>query len=140
MYRRCVLVVTALAAGLGLVLTSPATGDQAEPAAGEVKEVLADQVNRAIKRGRDFLLDKQKDDGSWETGPFCATMPGGWTSLSLLALLNSGMKPDDPHIVRGLQWLRTVEPDKTYVVGLQTMVFALAGNKQDAGRIQRNVD
>ena len=36
--------------------------------------------------------------------------------------------------------LRIIPPSKTYVVALQTMVFAQAGDGQDRERIQRNVD
>ena len=49
--------------------------------------------------------------------------------------------PDDPtSIQRGLHYLRSIEPRQTYVVGLQTMVFAEAGRTEDRERIQRNVD
>ena len=99
-----------------------------------------DQVRRAIDRGVQFLRDQQTPDGNWEIEPACASNPGGWTSLALLALLNAGIKPEDRAIDRGLTYLRSLEPQRTYVVGLQTMVFALAGQKADALRIQRNVE
>jgi hypothetical protein len=57
----------------------------------------------------------------------------------MLALLNAGVKPDDPIIERGLKYLRDIGPNDTYVVGLQTMVFAAAARDVDFVRIQRNV-
>src|SRR5206468_8684623 len=65
---------------------------------------------------------------------------GGWTSLAMLALLNAGVSPDDPIIEGGLKTLRQIEPKQTYVVSLQTMVFAETGRNEDRERIQRNVD
>src|SRR5262249_54898684 len=58
----------------------------------------------------------------------------------LLALLNAGVKPADPVIKRGLEYLRTVQPQYTYVVSLQTMVYAEAGYNEDKERIQNNVN
>ena len=50
------------------------------------------------------------------------------------------MSPNDPIIDRSLRFLRTIEPSMTYVVSLQTMVFAEAGRSEDRLRIQRNVE
>src|SRR5262249_11671748 len=98
------------------------------------------QVPSVIDRGVQHLRDVEKGTGNWEHGGDAVRLPGGYSSLALLALLNSGVKPDDPIIERGLKYLRTVEPRYTYVVGLQTMVFAAAGRAEDKERIQRNVD
>jgi hypothetical protein len=98
---------------------------------------LVEQVNRAVKRGVDHLLGLQRADGSWEVAN---ARRGGETSLVLLALLNAGLKPDEAHVARGLDWLRRLEPEHTYVVGLQTMVFAAAGDPADKVLIQRNAD
>ena len=88
-----------------------------------------------------FLRDKERGTGDWEhINPASLPIPGGWTALATLALLNSGVKPDDPIIDRSLRFLRTIEPSMTYVVSLQTMVFAEAGRSEDRERIQRNVD
>src|SRR5205823_12172842 len=95
----------------------------------------------AIRRGVQFLRDQQTPAGNWEIdGIIAASRPGGETALVLLALLNAGVKPDDPAVDRGLKFLRTVAPHDTYVVGLQTMVFAAAGKPADLVLIQRNVD
>src|SRR5207244_7237962 len=45
-----------------------------------------------------------------------------------------------PMIERGLKYLRQVEPTQTYVVSLQTMVFAETARNEDRERIQGNVD
>ena len=104
-------------------------------------EPLVNQVRKAIGNGVSFLKGKQ-EGGHWEkNNSESSAWPGGWTSLALLALLNSGVKPDDPVIQNGLQYLRDRVPQRhTYVVALQTMVYVEAGQKQDSERIQKNVD
>jgi hypothetical protein len=127
----------ALAGLLALVVVGPATPGRAA-APPPARETLADQVRGAIERGLRYLRVQQRK-GNWEVG-VGPTPAGGWTSLALLALLEAGVKPDDPAVQRGLTYLRTVEPRYTYVVGLQTIVFVRAGQKDDRERIQRNVD
>jgi hypothetical protein len=101
------------------------------------QEPLVDQVRRSIDQGVTFLKSQERN-GRWELET-PVMYQGAGTSLALLALLNAGVKPDDAVIQRGLQYLRTIEPTKTYVVGLQTMAFAEARQAQDRQRIQRNV-
>lgn len=118
------------------LLMVPATVRAADP----TEKALVDRVNIAIEKGKKFLRTQVTTGGNWEIGVDSASKPGGWSSLVVLALLYAGEKPDSPIIVKALDYLRTIEPDQTYVVGLQTMVFAAAGHKQDLPRIQRNVD
>ncbi|GIW80460.1 MAG: hypothetical protein KatS3mg105_2267 [Gemmatales bacterium] len=103
-------------------------------------EPLVEQVKQAIDRGVQYLRDQEDNRGHWELDAISARHPGGETALALLALLNCGVKPDEPIIQRGLKYLRGVEPRSTYVVGLQTMVYAAAGLEVDRERIQKNVD
>jgi hypothetical protein len=111
------------------------------PAAEGKKPLLVDQVREAIKNGVQYLRDMERGRGNWELDKASFTVKGGWTCLSMLALLNSGeVKLDDPILERGLEYLRQIEPEQTYEVGLQTMVFAEAGRIQDRERIQRNVN
>jgi hypothetical protein len=97
-----------------------------------------DRVKKAIDRGVQFLrLQERERSGSWERG---IGRKGGASCLAVLALLNAGVPPEDEAVRRGLDYLRTIEPHDTYVVGLQTMVFAEAGQARDRDLIQRNVD
>ncbi len=110
---------------------------QADAGEGE----LVSKVRRGIADAVKYLRSQQRDDGSWEgiDGGAGANV-GGATSLALLALLHAGVPPDDPALQKGLRALRKVEPRQTYVVGLQTMVFALARQPQDRERIRRNAE
>jgi hypothetical protein len=117
-----------------LLLVAPAAAKPDEDTPGE-------KVRLAIQAGIKYLRDQEAGRGHWENNTIGrVSHPGGQTSLALLALLNAGVPPDDPVGKRGLAFLRTIQPDQTYVVALQTMVFARAGQAADRERIQRNVD
>src|SRR6266849_5877478 len=70
------------------------------------QKLLVDRVRRAIDRGVQFLRDQEEHNGNWEVdGGLAAAYRGGETSLVMLALLNAGVKPDEPIIERNVQWL-----------------------------------
>jgi Domain of unknown function (DUF4159) len=100
------------------------------------EEPLAKRVNDTIQLGVQFLRDRGAR-GNWEEDP---KMPGGFTALAMLALLNAGVPPDDPFMKKGLDYLRDVPSRSTYVVSLQTMVMIQAGHDIDKPRIRQNVD
>jgi hypothetical protein len=105
------------------------------------KEQLVERVRKAIDRGIQYLRDAEHGTGNWDgVDKASISMPGGWTSLAMLALLNAGVKHDDQIIERGLKYLREIPPSHTYVVALQTMVFAEVGRNEDRERIQNNVN
>ncbi len=106
---------------------------QAQPPAGPID---AAQVLTSIDRAVAYLKREQSPRGRWNE---MAGYAGGVTALCTLALLNAGVEPSDPTIIRALEYLRTVEPERTYVVSLQTMVFAAADPKKDMLLIDRNV-
>jgi hypothetical protein len=96
----------------------------------------AAQVLSAIERGVAYLKREQLPRGRWsEMGGY----EGGVTALCTLALLNSGVGPDDPVVRQALTYLRGLELEKTYTVSLQTMVLAAAEPKKDMVLIGRNV-
>ncbi len=108
------------------------------------EEPLVELVRKSIDRGVKFLRDQQLQNGSWESEWASTGWPHGCTALTLLALLNAGVKPEDPVIQRGLEHLRKHAPSdekdtdaKVYVVGLMTMVFAEAGQNVDLIRIEK---
>jgi hypothetical protein len=111
----------------------------AAPAQAQQEAKLVDQVRVSIERGIRFLRDQEKGRGNWEVDAESAARKGGWTSLAMLALLQSGVPPQDEMIQRGLKYLRGLPPEQTYTVGLQTMVYCLAGQPEDAGRVKANV-
>jgi hypothetical protein len=111
----------------------------AAPRPSSTESELVDQVRKAIDEGIRFLRQKE-DDGNWDNAGGRPVQMGGASALAVLALLNAGVKPDGPVIQRGLRYLRSIPNQWTYVVALQTMAYAEAGQKEDRERIQRNAD
>ncbi len=124
----------------------------AAPAPGAV---TAEQVRKAIDNGKAYLL-QQRHNGAWNVARIAdnPSPPGGTVSLALLALLTCGVGDDDQAALKeGLDILRTIRPkmdadghiavgdvSQTYVVSLETMVYALAGRPEDKEHIQENVN
>jgi hypothetical protein len=119
------LSVAALAVGLVGLIVGPVRA-----------EIAAEQVRKAIDRGKDYLLTQQRNDGSW---PETIGQSGGTSALCTLALLNAGVELGDERMQKALNYLRRIGPERTYVVALQTMVLARAEPERDRGLILRNV-
>ncbi len=137
------LLAIGLAAGFGLLIAFPDPPQAAaQPAPAPPPDELVEKVRKAIDKSVRYLEKQQTKQGNWEgiLLNFVANLEGGATSLVTLALLNAGVKPEDPVVARPLDYLRTLPPKKTYVVGLQTMVLAEARQAKDAPLIQRNAD
>jgi hypothetical protein len=119
------------------VARAPARADR--PAEDE----FGKKVREAQDRGVAYLKQQQRDQGggrwNWENDTLTVLQAGGSSSLALLALLESGVKVDDPVVRRGMPYLRSLEPKHTYVVSLQTQVLCKANRKEDADLIKRNV-
>ncbi len=129
------LVLAAVAA----IVAAPSASRAAPPRA---EEELVEKVRKAIDRGVNYLRQQEGGRGNWEgiVLNYLADQEGGATSLCTLALLNCGVRTDDRTVARALDYLRTLPPKRTYVVGITTMVFAEARQPKDLPLIQRNVD
>ncbi len=100
-------------------------------------QIDAVAVQRSIDRGVSYLKKTQTPRGGWTeySGNSC-----GLSSLCTLALLTCGVPGDDPQINRAMAYLRTYEPEDTYSVSLQTLVYCQLGSARDLAAIRRNVD
>jgi hypothetical protein len=130
----------------GLVLGSlllPAASliAQAQAQAQDKQGLTPERVRTAIKNGVEYLKTHQGKDGSWEHLTAIANRyKGGLTALAMLALLESGVEPEDQVIAEGLKYLRSLESEDTYVVALQTMVLSHARPQDDKLKIKSNVE
>jgi hypothetical protein len=106
---------------------------------------LQKQCRMALAKGVAYLKAQQKE-GNWEhLAPGAGvSYAAGSSSLVLLALLEAGVDPRDEAIAKGLEYLRSRRPKPeerdTYVVALQTAVFAKARPEKDRLLIRENVD
>ena len=94
-----------------------------------VKYLLSAKTRRLRRIGKEYDSQVTRGYGRWSDG-----------TLSPWRLLNSGEKPDDPRLVKALEYLRNLKPHKTYVVALQNLVFAEARQPKDLPLIKRNAD
>jgi hypothetical protein len=101
-----------------LLLLCAAAPAQDEKPANDPKAPLEIRVNQAIDAGVAWLRTKQFPKGNWEDeltfnssydgkAGILKGFPTGATSLSLYALLKSGVPADDPAIKKGFQWLKS---------------------------------
>jgi len=101
--------------------------------------VSPQDVRNSIDKGIEYLKKAQKPDGSWQD---YSRFRGGVTSLVTLALIESGVPKSDPTIQKALAWLRGLsgndQPDLTYVLATQTMVFCAVEPEKNLSLIKSN--
>ena len=96
----------------------------------------AASVERSIARGVQYLRSRQLPEGGYPEYPGQSC---GLSCLVGLALVSSGVSPDDPTLVKLLDYVRGFEPKQTYAVSLQTMLLCQVGAREDLPRIRKNV-
>lgn len=94
---------------------APAGDDEENP-----EQEYRKDIDNAIKKGVEYLKGKQGADGSWirDNGPFVLNIPmnEGTTAITLYALLKCGVKPTDPCITKGFDFIRTAGFKNVYAV------------------------
>jgi hypothetical protein len=113
------------------LLAPPASRGRAQ----QPVQLSAEQVRTSIRQGIEYLLNAQGPRGTWDD---MNDYPGGVTALCTLALLTAGVEPSHPKLKKSLEYLRALEPAKTYSVALQTMALCAADPRRDLGIIQKN--
>lgn len=93
---------------------------------------LQERVDRAVERGVQALRKSQQASGHWDAHG------AGSTSLAGLALLESGVKPDDPAMVKAAAAIRedAAASDRVYRVSLAIMFLDRLGDPADEPFIQ----
>ena len=102
------------------------------------QELTPEMVRRSIDMGVEYLKKEQHPrNGDWTEYTFHS---GGVTALCTLALINSGVKKNDPAVQKALVSLRDIGLPRgsTYATSMQTMAFAAADPERDRLLIERN--
>jgi len=113
-------------------------------------EVTSDQVNRAIEKAREYLINQQQPDGSWGG-------QAGHSALAFMTLAYMGEHPNREVMTKGLNHLMSLDPDRDMdggggsprsrgytvpirVMGLSYVHNKLLGEKRELVRKQMQVD
>lgn len=93
---------------------------------------LQERIDRAVERGVQALKRSQHANGNWDSHG------SGSTALAALALLESGVKPDDPAIVKAADAIRedASASDRVYRLSLAIMFLDRLGDPADVPLIQ----
>ncbi|MFK7742486.1 MAG: hypothetical protein AB8H80_19390 [Planctomycetota bacterium] len=115
------------AALLVLMAFASSLSAQAAPHPDELK--LRPDIDTAIDRGVEYLIEQQLRDGSWGLhGNFL----GGRAGLCLYTLLQSGVSRDHPAVRRAVRYLDSVEPETTYATTCMMLAYdALRMGRED---------
>jgi hypothetical protein len=126
---RCCGLAVGLALLLGLTRTASAQ-------VRVVDKELQDRINKAIEKGVKYIKSVQRDDGTW---PYAANnhTPGS-TALAGWALLESGVKADDPAIKKAAAYLRraAILEQQVYHISLMIFFFDKLGDAEDVPIIE----
>ncbi len=126
-------------AGCCLLFLSPLIlqAQQGEPSPQQVRE--------AIQKGIEFLKRSQDNqNGNWErfnAAPIqLGDYTGGVTALATLALLESGVDPNEPFMKKALAYLEKLPVKKTYVASLQAIALAQADPIRYGPKVREIID
>ena len=117
--------------GFGLCLFLGLLWSQ-EPTELEEKQKFNKMVDDGIRKGSQYLISLQRSDGSFPQWAdekllgkraYDIEFPMGMTSLSLLALLHSGVNPNETVIVKGFEYLKEMPYKHVYSVALLIMAL-----------------
>jgi len=138
--RRVLLVAFVVAVFLGGVSRHAGAAKAPAGRAG----VTSDQVNRAIEKAREFLINQQKPDGSWGGH-------AGESALVFMTLAYMGEHPNREVMSKGLDYLLKADVDKDFadrqgygvpirVMGLSYVYKYLLDEKKELLRKQMMAD
>jgi hypothetical protein len=113
-FLSCVLVSAVLLTG-GSVFGAP---KKAGPAFSDAA------VKAAIAKGVKFLWSQQEDNHGWAgIGTRYVTGPG---AMAIYALLESGVSPQEPKMVKALDWLKETPENMIYCLGMRANAWEVA--------------
>src|SRR5437867_1577575 len=103
-------------------------------AAGPTQAATPAEVEAAIAKGKKFLYSVQRPEGRWEPDParkgnkedhehMQGQTWGGFTAIATYALLASGESPQDPRLIKAVQFLRGADITGVYALGLRCQVW-----------------
>lgn len=95
------------------------------------------RIDRAIRSGQQYLMERQLPDGSWQDYP---DYVAGSTALAVYTLLKSGVPADHRSVSKGIAYLRTHPARHTYSMALVLLAVGAAGRPGDEEWMARMTD
>jgi len=95
------------------------------------------RIDRAIRSGQQFLMERQLPDGSWSDYP---DYGGGSTALAVYTLLKSGVAVEHASVRKGLAHLRRHPAQHTYSMALALLAVGAANQSGDEAWMQDMAD
>jgi hypothetical protein len=129
---RRVLQAALLSAGIAAAAPAERLVAESDPPAAELPTEA--QLDRAIRRGLDYLYKVQRPRGEWVSS-HSRRHPGGTTSLALLAALASGEDAARKELTAALTYVGGVQPGTVYARSLRAMVYARLEGEDFARRL-----
>ena len=96
-------------------------------------------MDRAIRRGLDWLLSVQKPDGSWDT-KYARQHPGGVEAMVLLAAAGAGDDLAQPRYALAMKYVNDLKPTTVYVRAARAMLYARLPADRFADRLAEDAD
>lgn len=91
-------------------------------------------IQSAIDKAKAYLYSRQTPEGNWEnvqhppkTYKGTSVNSGQWgsqTAIATYALLASGENPQDPRLIKAIEFLKTADLQGTYAVSMRAQVWA----------------
>ena len=125
----------ALAVGLGLLWI----GGRPSSAKAQNGGVLAPRVDRAVRRGLDYLYKTQATGGYWKS-KYSTQHGGGVAALVVWTALAAGEDPAAPALAAALKHLKSIAPQTVYVRAARALAYARLPGREYAGRLAVDVD
>lgn len=92
-------------------------------------------IKKAIADGREYLLQKQGEEGNWETA-FTEKYPEGVAALGALTLMKTGMKATSPPVIKALEIVRRGQNRSIYGTALAMMALRESGESEELPAIE----
>lgn len=130
----CLLTGSTALAGPGRLARA---GDVHAPSSTDGSEGFSDEaVEAAIKKAQQFLLNAQRDDGSWEkrkTNNYA--YPVAPSAIVTYALLESGLSPiNNDKMKKAMAFLAKTETENTYCYAFRSLALASAARSNERFR------
>src|SRR6188508_1659072 len=87
------------------------------------RAVDSKKVDEALARAKTFLYSEQKTDNWEQDYGTHGDQKSGATAMACYALLASGESHQEPHIAKGIEYLRKTPATGVYALGLRCQVW-----------------